>query len=69
MFQTLQCYRESRMSKGSTQRPLKVSRKEFDDNFERIFNKGKDMAHKKPARGERMKTNKITEKKRKKVKK
>lgn len=57
------------MSKGSTQRPQQISKKEFDENFDRIFNKGKNMAHTKPKRGERMKTNKVTEKKRKKVQK
>ena len=50
------------MSKGSTQRPQQISKKEFDDSFDRIFGS-------KPARGERMKTNKVTKKKRKKVKK
>jgi len=44
--------------KGSTQRPKQVSKKEFDDNFDRIFNKGDDMAHKKPSRGERANTHK-----------
>ncbi len=29
------------MSKGSKQRPLKVPRKQFDENWDRIFNKKK----------------------------